>query len=201
MPEPNLDLLLAKGARSGRQRDATLDRILDRVTPRRRASGRRWLLAASTATAIAAAWLLVAGVKPHGAGGAFAARGTSAAEPRVELVCAGGKLEACPSGSRLLFVVSGGTRPGYLAAYAEPVGGGRERVWYFPGERDAHVIAAGAAQAAPLDTAVQIGPEHGVGPYVVHVVVGSRPFSREEALRPATTDTLFSKTIALEIVP
>jgi hypothetical protein len=201
MPEPNLDFLLAKGARSGRQRESTLDCILDRVTPGKTANGRRWLVAASTAMAMAAALLLVAGVKPHATGAAFGARGTSAAEPRVELVCAGGKLDACPSGSRLLFVVSGGTRPGYLAAYAEPVGGGRDRVWYFSGERNAPVIPAGADPATPLDTAVRIGPEHGVGRYLVHLVVGSRPLSREEALRPAATDTLLSKSIPLGIVP
>jgi hypothetical protein len=199
MLEPNLDFLLAKGARSGRQREATLDCVLDRVTPRRTANGRRWLVAASTATA--AALLLVAGVKPHATGGAFGARGAPAAGPRVELVCSGGKLDACPSGSRLLFVAVGGTRPGYLAAYAEPVGGGHERLWYFWGERAAPVIPAGANPAAPLETAVQIGPEHAVGRYLVHLVVGSRPLSREEALRPAADDTLLSETIPLDIAP
>ncbi len=125
----------------------------------------------------------------------------SAAGPRVEVVCAGGSLDACPLGSRLLFVASAGARPGYVAAYAEPAGGGGERVWYFSSDRDAPAIPAASAAAAPLDSAVQIGPEHRVGRYLVHVVVGARPLSRDEALHPAAGDALLSQeTIPLEVV-
>ena len=200
MNDQDIDFLLARGRRSGRQREETLDRILDRVVPGRATNRRAWLAGASMAAAAAAAsrssW------RGHMATeGPFAARGTSGAAPRVDLVCAGGSLDACPQGSRLLFAASAGGRTGYLAAYAEPVGGGGDRVWYFSAEHTAPVLVAGAGGAAPLDAAVQIGPEHRAGRYFVHLVVAARPLSREEALRPPAAETLSSETIPLDVVP
>jgi hypothetical protein len=202
MADPDIDFLLARGALSGPQREEALERILDRVAPRKKTSRRRWAVVGALAAAMVAATILVmlvARSKPHAMDDAFAARGTSAAGMRVEIACTGAKLDACPLGSRLLFTASGGTRPGYLAAYAEPVSGGGERVWYFSGEGDAPTIAAGTGPSAPLEAAVEIGPEHRVGRYLVHVIVAARPLSREEALRPGG-DSLLSETIPLAIV-
>ncbi len=201
MDDHHIDSLLARGALSGRQREEALDRVLDRVARRKAPARRTWFVAASIAAAAAVAASFTLRPAPHAMQGPFAERGASSAAPRVELVCAGGSLEACPLGARLLFAASGGAQPGYLAAYAEPVGGGGERVWYFSREREAPVIPAGAGGAIPIGSAVEIGPEHRAGKYLIHVVVGARPLSRDETLRPAAGDAVLSqRTIAVEIV-
>ena len=95
---------------------------------------------------------------------------------------------------------SAGARTGYVSAYAEPVGGG-ERVWYFSAEHSAPAIAASGGATAPLDAAVQIGPEHRPGRYFVHLVVAARPLSRSETLQPPAGDALASETFPLVVAP
>jgi hypothetical protein len=130
----------------------------------------------------------------------FASRSAGPSGAHVELTCSKGALRACPRGSRLLFTVSGSSRPAYLAVYAEPVAGG-ERIWYFSSEQGAPAVAGGGEPGSPIDRAIAIGPEHAVGSYAVHILLGTTPLSRAEALHPDASSLLDDETLELRIVP
>ena len=198
MGDPSVDALLTPHALSGSEREQLLDHVLDRVSPiRERFQRRRFAFVAIGIAACAAALGLT--LNPSaGKDGAFRSRGSTEGV-RVELVCSGGTLAACPRGSHLLFVESTGGGSGYLAAYAEPTGGG-ERIWYFSGEGQSPAITP-AVGLKPLDIAIEVGPEHRPGHYSVHVVLAARPLSRAEILRGDTGPILASQTTEFEVVP
>ncbi len=125
----------------------------------------------------------------------FQARGSTSAAPRVDASCTGGPMAACPKGSHLVFQTWPGSQPAFLAAFADPQGGG-ERVWYFSSESGSPRIDRGA-----LDRSVVIGPEHAVGHYVIHVVASSRPLTRNEAAQSRGPDVLAVETIDLGVTP
>jgi hypothetical protein len=194
-----IDSLLAPRALSGREREQVLEQVLRGVAPaRNRCLARGFTLAAIGLAACASLVLVL--WRWDGKERPFAARGSSGAGAHVELLCSGGTLSACPRGSRLLFAVTGGARPAYLAAYAEPVGGG-ERIWYLSSERRAEPVGTGTAPDEPIDVAIEIGPEHLDGRYIVHILTGAHPLSRAEALSPDARSILMSETVELGIVP
>jgi hypothetical protein len=199
MTRHHLDRLLARGALSGREREDVLARVLERTArPAARARVRPLIFGVAGLAVCAAAAVAVAAAWPRRDTGAFASRGAQDQGIHVEIACSGARLSACPVGSHLVFSASGAA-PGYLAAWAEPVAGG-ERIWYFSAERDAPSILP-TATAAPLDRAVEIGPEHAIGKYFVHIVVGAHPLSREQALRGDPGSILASETAAIEVIP
>jgi hypothetical protein len=201
MKDPDLDALLARGALSGPARERVLGAVLDRVSPVKR---RPWMQTAAVTVLPALAAAAILAIVAHrvswtGPGNAgvddFQARGTASAAPRVDASCTGGPMGACPKGSHLVFRTWPGTQPAFLAAFADPTGGG-ERVWYFSAESGSPQIARGA-----LDQSVVIGPEHAVGQYVIHVVASSRPLTRSEAAQTPAPSLLAAETIALGVVP
>lgn len=199
MDDRRLDALLTPKALSGQEREEMLERVLDQAVPRTRPRlGRR--LAYMAIGIAACAGVALATNSWRGERRPFEPRGSAAPRATVELVCSGASLRACPRGSHLLFVVSGGEKVEYLAAYADPADGG-ERVWYFSGAQEATAVAEGEAQPKPLGLAIEIGPEHRVGRYVVHLLVASRPLSRAEALRPNPGTVLASNTVTMDVVP
>jgi hypothetical protein len=127
--------------------------------------------------------------------GTFEARGSSAAPARVDAICTGGPLTACPRGSRLVFHGWAGAGQGFLSAYAEPVGGG-ERIWYFSAEGESPRLGPDA-----VDRSVVVGPEHVALRYRVHAVVGTRPLSRAEAVAANDPAVVGTETLEIGIAP
>jgi hypothetical protein len=199
MSRHHLDRLLARGALSGQEREDVLARVLEKTArPARRSRVRPAILGVAGFAACAAVVTAVAVAWQGRDTGAFASRGGQDQGIHVEIACSGARLSACPVGSHLVFSASGAA-PGYLTAWAEPVAGG-ERIWYFSAEHGAPTVPP-TATASPLDRAVEIGPEHAIGKYVVHILVGTHPFSREQALRGDPASVLASETAAIEVVP
>jgi len=201
MIDSDLDNLLARGRLSGAERERVLANVLDQTSPRfsaRSRAARSGAIALGGLAAAAALALFVHGksniIKGDRADGSFAARGAATDGVRVEAACTGGPLAACPSGSRLVFHGWPSAQPAYLAAFADPVGGG-ERIWYFSAEGQSPRLGDGA-----VDREVVIGAEHVAARYLVHVVVGVRPLSRGEALVAKGPAILDAETIDLGVV-
>ena len=182
MPDPRapsptddeLDMMLAEGRLGGAAKERVFDAVVSRVQPRRRPFTLRAFLAAGLLAGGAAAALLLV---PR-TGNDFSAKGgAGAGAPALEISCAGGSLDACPVGSRLIFGVEGATS-GYLAAYADPAGGG-ERIWYFSADGQSPALAP-VAGTQVARKAILLGHEHVLGDYLVHVLVTARPLSRAE---------------------
>jgi len=198
MKDSDLDALLAHGTLSGQTRERVLDGVLDRVSPSRQ---RRSAMVAAAilfqAAAAVAVWFggARALTKPGASSSAFEARGSASRTVGVDAVCSGGPMAACPRGSLLVFHGWPDTRPSYLAAFADPMGGG-QRVWYFSIENESPRLGPGA-----VDQAVLVGPEHAVGRYVIHVVVSTRPLSRTEAVTSSDEAVIGSEKLDLGIVP
>jgi hypothetical protein len=175
--DEEIDVLLGQGRVPPSVKDRVFDRMiadLARQEPRRRA--RAPLLVGFFAVAgVAAVLLLVprsfdSGFRRKGPG----PEGLAAAIP-VQLACVGGTLAACPVGATLLFSFQG-ENTGFLAAYAQPRGGG-ERIWYFSGDGESPQVAAGnGTTVAPR--AIRIGPEHASGDYTVRLFVTRAPAPR-----------------------
>jgi hypothetical protein len=198
MKDSDLDALLARGALSGSARERVLDGVLGRVSPSQPNRAVRFA-AAIVVPAAAAVAVGIGGVrwlaKPEPSDSTFEARGSVSRRVRVDAVCTGGPMAACPRGSRLVFHGWPDMRPSYLSAFADPVGGG-ERIWYFSGENESPRLGSGA-----VDRAVVVGPEHTVGRYVIHVVVSTRPLSRAEALASSDAAVIGSEALDLGIAP
>jgi hypothetical protein len=194
--DDDADMMLAAGRLGGPAKDRIFEAVMDQVEPRRgwlasvRAKLAAGMLVAVTATA---ALLIVPRLRPD----ELTAKGPAGGQgPSLDLSCTGGALTACPAGARLLFVVEGAP-DGYLAAWAEPVSGG-ERIWYFSRESQSPALAPVAGtQVAPK--AIQLGPEHAPGEYLVHVLVTRTPLSREELRQ--ISDPLAQRRFSLRVVP
>ena len=190
----DLDSLLSHGRLSGAQRERVLDSVLDRVAPRR-----RWIPWAAAAAILCAvggvSFLEGARSRQH----EFAARGTGTSATRVEVVCVGGSLDACPRGSHLVFHASG-PKGGYLTAYAVPDGGG-ERIWYFSGDDESPMVSPSAASTEPMDRVVVVGSEHGVGGFKVHILISEQPLRRADAVGTAPGGVVSTQTIPMRVVP
>jgi hypothetical protein len=196
-PSPSddeLDMMLAGGQLGGPAKDRIFEAVTGQVLPRRPFFSLRSVLSAGLLVAGAAAALLL---MPRTRDDGFTAKGgPGAGGPSVEISCAGGTLNACPIGSRLLFAVEGaGT--GYLAAYADPAHGG-QRIWYFSRDGQSPALSSEpGTQVAPR--AILVGSEHTPGDYLVQVLVTSEPLSRAQlAQAPAT---IARRQFSLRVVP
>jgi hypothetical protein len=195
-PPEEIEYFLSRGALGGPERERILGRALATLPVpvpwwRRRVS---WM-AASGLVAAAAVALLVALPRNDG----WSARGGGAASVRLDLACLGGRLESCPAGSTLAFAALDPSAAGYLAAYAEPRGGG-ERIWYLSADTGAPVVAP-AAGVRPAEYGVRLGPEHASGPYQVHVFLTRQPASKANLRAGRPADTLAEATFDLVVVP
>ena len=198
MDRHDVDDLLAPGALCGHERDRVLGQVLSQVAPPPERFRLRRSLALASIGVAACAGVVIALRGKGRLEDPFASRGSVGAAAHLELVCSGGRLEACPHGSHLVFGVTGEARAGYLSAYAEPIADG-ERIWYFPNERSA--TAPGVVPGQPVERVIEIGPEHPVGRYSVHVLITTRPLSRAESLHPDEKSVLASQVVDFEVVP
>jgi hypothetical protein len=194
MTDRRLDELLSEGRLSGPTRDRILEAALTEIQAEKpRPAWRRilaWALPLSTAMAAVA---LFVALRPS----EFRARG--GAGPVLELGCRDGALTACPAGSTLLFRAGGAVEGGFLAAWAEPAGGG-ERVWYFPAEGGESPSLVPRADLQTLPRGIRIGAEQPPGRYRVHLVLSRRPLDRAAAAAPPADARLAEAELTLEVV-
>jgi hypothetical protein len=192
-----LDRLLAGGGMSGAEADAIFDRVIASVesADRRRHVGPRVLW--STGILAAAAVALIAFSAHPARPPAFTARGASVAVPRLELICSGGTLEACPLSSKLIFAVAGDATTGFLSAYAEPLEPGTERVWYFSKSNQSPELPRIGEGTRVFERAVQIAGTHRPGRYRVHLFLSDVPLGQEQML--ANTDGLATARSEVEL--
>jgi hypothetical protein len=199
-----LDALLGRGGLGATRRDSVLEAVLESVKAERPSRvWWRWSFAGlgAAAAATAALFLLLPRPSPQPvAPSTFRAKGlaaqTPAATPAVEIECSGGPLDACPSGS-LLLVRGVGVR-GFVAAWAEPVGGG-ERIWYFSADTSSPRVDGIAPEATSPSRAVRIGPEHKAGAYVVETRITDRPLTRAELLHLPVGAALAAGRVSLSV--
>jgi hypothetical protein len=191
--DDELDMMLAAGRLGGPARDRIFEAVAREVHPRRRRLGLRTLLSVGLVLGgVTAALVLI----PRTGDGGFSAKGgVGAGGASLEISCAGGALNACPVGARLLFAVQG-AEGGYLAAWADPTQGG-ERIWYF--SRDSQSPALTPVPGTQVATkAILLGPEHAPGDYVVHVLVTGEPLSRAQLA--TGTGAVRQRQFALRVV-
>jgi hypothetical protein len=182
-----LDRLLAGDAISGPEADAIFERVIAGVEREERAEHNdrrphwRRALWGTGLIAIAAAGVLVALRTTGPATSELRVRGASGAGPgpRLQLICSGGRPDACPISSQLIFAVSGDATSGFLSAYAEPLEPGAERVWYFSRDGDSPVLDGVRDGTRVFERAVRLAGTHQTGRYRVHV------FLSDVALTPA----------------
>jgi hypothetical protein len=197
--DDELDNLLARGALGGPGREQVLRNVLAAL-PAAAPPWRRQAIAGVCAfTAVAAAAVLVSWPRAGRQTDAMRIKGAGpAAAVRLDLGCAGAGLEACPIGATLVFAVAGATRPGYLAAYAEPMTPGGERIWYFSS------VAAPAIGSGPgthtSSQGVRVGHEHRPGEYLVHLLLTNRPSSKEALRGPEVPGLIGRSTVRLRVV-
>jgi hypothetical protein len=196
-----LDELLSGGRLGGAERERILERALDASAPlpwwRRRAV--TWLVR-GTAMATAAALALFFFVPPRTHDDFRARGGAGDGAPLLLVGCEDGQSARCGYGQKLVFSVDGASEPGFVAAWAEPAGGG-ERVWYFPGDDGSSPEARGDGARQLLSRAVRLGPEQPPGRYRVHLVLSRRPLSRLEALAAGGADVVATSQVTLEVTP
>lgn len=222
--DEHIDHLLAEGRLAGPTKDRILDAVLQRVggapepgreageearqknpasEPRDRRWWRFWTGGLVVLAGATAAWLLVPRTASVDLRGELRPKGPIAADPAIKLeaVCSGAALAACPLGATLVFGVSDGGG-GFLAAYAEPhpgVGTG-ERIWYFSKEGESPRLAAGEGAHAATK-AIRVGPEHAPGDYQLHLFLTRTPLTRAQLLAAQRgADVIASDTVDLRVV-
>ena len=186
LSDDDLDRLLARGGLGGPARERIFEKVAAAVTTeapsrapaveRRPAwSPRRWLLTLAVAAGGAAAALVL--VVPPGersGGDGWTARGAARPAVALDVACLEGTMQACPTGSTLVFSALGDAGAGYLTAHAQPRGGGT-RIWYFSGQGDSPRLAPSAGGTRPATRGIRLGAEHQPGDYVVHIALSSGP--------------------------
>jgi hypothetical protein len=168
MNDDELDHLLAKG-KLGSPR---AEKVMDKLLAERRRSRRRRLVMVWGGPMLAMAAVLVFMLR--GSDGGFHARGDGEG-PVIEVTCKDGTADRCPAGGTLVFRVDGAIAGGFLAAWAEPAGGGK-RVWYFASGAP-RLMAQPETQVVPFG--VQLGPEQAPGVWEIHALVADRPPPRD----------------------
>lgn len=175
--------LLSGGRLSGKDHDRILGRVLDR-------SGggvRPWRLTAAIGllTSAALALLVLVPWRAHPAGHEqwLAAKGEPG--PILRARCPARVEGTCRRGDRLVFETDGTTEGGLLAAYAEGPSG--ERIWYFPAA-DGHLATVPAHEGYGVAREIaEIGNEHSVGRYRLHLFLLAKPVDRASLLRGKTS--------------
>jgi hypothetical protein len=187
--DDELDYLLSRGKLGGSQRERILQAALAASREGRWARWRRrvvWSAGGLTlATGVAALLLLLRA--PGGDTGGFNAKGSSGT-PLITVSCLGAMLDACPPGSRVAFVLEGGSdKGGFLTAYADPVKPG-ERVWYLTNE--AVDAPQGGTSSRVVRKAALIGDGQPAGAYRVHAIFSQHPVARGALSSLAADETL-----------
>lgn len=198
--DAELDALLARGRLAGPTRDEIFGKVVEKVRaqePRKDPWARRVVFGLVGAAAVATAAVVIVPARLL-APDAFRSKGAPGDGIALDLACQGGSLDACPVGSTLIFGVNGET-DGFLAAYAEPRGGG-ERIWYFSSDSEAPRVHAEGGTTA-LRRAVRIGDEHWPGQYVVHLVLSRAPLGRAAAISGGGVDVLSRREVVLHVMP
>ena len=173
-------MLLARGELAGPEADRILEAVLSRHA-HRPWRGLRFAVPAGLGLAAAVAAVLV--IAPLGdRREGFTARGAHLDGPAIEVACLGHSLAACPRGATLLFAVRGGSPGGYLAAWAEPVRAGAERVWYFSADLETPSLQASPTATQALSRGVRVGPEHAAGEHRLHVLISEQALSQAKLL-------------------
>jgi hypothetical protein len=102
--------------------------------------------------------------------------------PRLDAVCSHGTLADCPISATLSFAVSGGGAAGQLSAYAEPLDGQGERVWYFSSDTRTAELAGQAGETRAFNRAVRLAGTHRPGRYRIHAFLADRALTPAEML-------------------
>jgi hypothetical protein len=153
------------------------------------------------ATAASAA-VLVAVIRPARRPVEWRSRGgqsQAASALAVEVGCSGGTLERCPLGSTLIIRTELSEPLGFVVAYADPVAGGGQRVWYFSGPGAPEVRAS--REPVILDRGIRVGPEHSLGAYEIHVLVVRRRMTPSELATLGAGDVIAAARLRLVITP
>jgi len=190
-----LDHLLARGRLGAPRRERIFQELYRQV--RGRPFLRSKLVVLAGPLALAASLFLL--LRPHGAApGGYASKGTEGSQ--VEVSCSAGELSHCPRGSKLMFHLDGLPASGFFHAFAEPQEKGAERVWYFPTNVSPPPRVDPLGEGQTMDRGILVGTEHAQGRYRVHVVIASRPLSREELLRSEAPDVITANVMDMVIV-
>ena len=172
----HMDRLLAQEKRlSGPEADAILERVLAKVE---REEKRPRAIRAFTGVALAAAAAVLLVVYVPRAPDEPRHTEESGGLSPLRVSCSPGTLSACPSSSALAFTLTDAHASGVLSAYAEPLGQGREPVFYFSKED-------GSASLDEGTRSVRLTAAQGSGRYVIHVLLARRALSRQELLHGA----------------
>jgi hypothetical protein len=208
--DDEIDYLLSGGGMSGEQRDRIRARLLAEARPRAHRRGRAaFVLGAVGSVAAAAALLLVPramndteAMRAKGAGNASVGSAVSAPPPSLQVACLGGTLSACPRGSLLGFSVRGSELPGFVTAFADPIDGAGERIWYFSDQplASAHALAGGDTRV--LAAGARVGPEHSARRYRIQLLLARQPLGRgRAAANPSAPDVVARAVLELEVLP
>ena len=204
--ERRMHRLLARGRLSRPELEVIRESVLDAVKREKKAKrpARVYQLWAGTALAAAAALLLVVFVpREQGGGGGDVTYedGELGSRVALEVRCSAGTLSACPASASIVFVVRAagkGRAVGFVSAYAEPVSGGGERVFYLSKE-DGSAELAMPAGTAGSERAVKLTGAQRPGRYRVHVFFAGRPLGREEMVAGAR-EARVAATARVELV-
>jgi hypothetical protein len=191
-----LDRLLARGHLAGSARERILEGALREAGAAAPWYMRRWVWSVSVPALAGGA--LVAALTMRAGPAAMRAKG-SASGATVSLECTRGADDVCSRQGMLLFRVEPRPDRAYIAAYAQPLGGG-ERTWFFPPARDANeptIEPSPAPQILRQGVQLRSVPQ---GRYDVVVVLSPRPITREDAVAPAG-DGLVALRLPLSVGP
>jgi hypothetical protein len=192
-----LDRLLARGHLAGSARERILEGALREVGAAAPWYKRRLVLWSASLPALAGG-ALVAVLTMRGSPAEMRAKG-GASDARVSLECTRGADDACSRQGILLFRVEALAARAYIAAYAQPLGGG-ERTWFFPPAPDADeptIEPSPAPQILRQGVQLRSVPQ---GRYDVVVVLSPRPIRREDAVAQAG-DRLVALRLPLSVGP
>lgn len=199
--DEDLDALLSGGRLSGPARDRIFDSVAAEVGREARSRVRRRVWATVLAGAGAAAALLVLAprLKTIDSQPFRAKGGESSGAAQLEVVCSGGTLASCPQGATLMFGASGAAGTGVLSAYAEPLEGNLERIWYFSADGESPRLTIGGSTDV-AQRAVRIGSEHAPGRYRLHVFLTREPVSQATLLAGNPPDAIVGRELELRVV-
>lgn len=196
--EDQLERLLGRGYLSGSRYDEIERRVLART-----ARPQGVLLRRVVPASIGVASLAAAAVLWLRAPSEFTAKGEVAGGVGVlDVSCNRPDRHQCGSGDTLAFIVNSGAAEGYLGAYAERVGDpSPERIWYFPGTREAGPKIVPAGGTLVLPEGIRIGPEHEAGQYLVTILLSKKPLTRAEIDHAKRSEFVVYSRVTTEVVP
>jgi hypothetical protein len=175
-PDP-VDRLLSRGALSAPERERIFANVY-RVSTRRPV---RLYAVLFCPLLVAAAAILF--LRPgSGDNSGFSAKG-SGSLPAVEMDCFPGSASACPLGSTLILRAKVQESNGlFLHAYADPLNGTNQRIWYLP-TQDTSPFLVTPGMTGTLQPAIRVGNEHRPGRYRIHLIWAKAPMTHEQLLR------------------